>query len=170
MSQHQGLPSVFTDTGEFDIPEALYTQDDVPLQAFQLPAKTKQHPPETTNPWDPRLIMDLALSIETLEDILPRYGLTTKEYNILSRKPAFKRELGMAIRDVNENGLTFKKKAMIQAESYLEVLDELVYDATTPSNVRLESIKSAVTWAGLLPKEEKQDTTNATQVNVNISF
>ena len=33
-------------------------------------------PRDTTNPWDPRLLLDLALAVDPLEDILTRYSLT----------------------------------------------------------------------------------------------
>jgi hypothetical protein len=125
----------------------------------------------STNIWDPRLILDLAIGVDGLEEILPRYDLTEEEFTILSDIPAFRRELAMAMRDAREYGLPFTKKAKVQAESYLEVLDHLVYSDLTPANVRLEAIRSTVRWAGLEPKETAGTGDGEKNViNVQINF
>lgn len=148
----------------------------VPSGAFDLdlPVPTTAKPltfsRPSTQPWDPRLVLDLALGIEALEDILPRYALTLEEYGALVDSPLFRRELALAERDLRENGLPFRAKARIQAEAYLEVLDELVYDASTPSTTRLEAIRSVVKWGNLEPKEEKEEGANAPAVNIQINF
>jgi len=127
--------------------------------------------PESTNPWDPRLILDLAIGVDGLDEILPRYELAEEEFLILSGTKAFRRELAITMRDVRENGIPFTQKAKVQAESYLEIIDDLVYNNATPANTRLEAIRSMVKWGKLEPqKEAKDDALNATQINVNISF
>ena len=126
---------------------------------------------EAVNRWDPRLILDLALGVEDLDTVLPRYNLTPDDYETLAHSPIFRRELALTIRDVRENGLPFKAKARVQAEAYLEVLDELVYSDGTPASTRLEAIKSTVAWGGLIPKESKEENAgNATNINVQINF
>lgn len=132
----------------------------------------KAHQPETpTNPWDPRFVLDLALAVDELPDILSRYDISEDEFKMLSDTPLFRRELAVAMREVRENGVSFACKARVQAESYLEVMDELVYDAATPANVRLETIRSAVKWARLEPKEDKAEGAGTgAVVNVQINF
>ena len=130
-----------------------------------------QRPLTPTNQWDPRLILDLAVGVEGMEDILSRYSLTLDEYYALSSTPAFRRELALAVRDVRENGVTFAAKARVQAELYLEVLENIVYDTSTPASTRLEAIRSAVKWGRLEPKDDKAgDSGPTTQVNVQINF
>ena len=155
-------------TGDYaDLPQAVAMQDGE-VFAVTAPAPIKR---EAVNRWDPRLILDLALGVEDLDSVLPRYSLTTDDYEPLAHSPIFRRELALTIRDVRENGLPFKAKARVQAEAYLEVLDELVYSDGTPASTRLEAIKSTVAWGGLIPKESKEDSqTNATQINVSINF
>ena len=127
--------------------------------------------PATPNRWDPRLILDLALGVEDLDTVLPRYNLTFDDYEALAHSPIFRRELALTIRDVRENGLPFKAKARVQAEAYLEVLDELVYSDGTPASTRLEAIKSTVAWGGLIPKESKEETgATGSTINVQINF
>ena len=126
---------------------------------------------EAVNRWDPRLILDLALGVEDLDTVLPRYNLTPDDYETLAHSPIFRRELALTIRDVRENGLPFKAKARVQAEAYLEVLDELVYSDGTPASTRLEAIKSTVAWGGLIPKESKEETgATGSTINVQINF
>jgi len=123
-----------------------------------------------SNKWDPRLILDLAVGVDGLQEILDRYGLSMDAYERLAKSKEFMRELSTTVRDIKENGVSFYQKAKIQAESYLDVLDELVYDKRTPASVRLETIRSTVLWAKLVPKDNKEEAANATQINVNISF
>lgn len=130
----------------------------------------KTHPPKSTNLYDPRMILDLAIGLEDLTVILPRYGLSEAEFNLLSETPVFRRELGLAMREARENGLPFANKAKFQAESYLEVLDELVYSAETPASVRLEAIRSTVKWARLEVEKGAEGIGNAPQINVQINF
>lgn len=117
------------------------------------------------------MILDLAIGVDGLEDILPRYDITEAEFTVLSDTPVFRRELAMAMRDAREYGLPFQRKAKVQAESYLEILDHLVYSELTPANVRLEAIRSTVRWAGLEPKESKEGESGEKNViNVQINF
>lgn len=150
-------------------------EDDEPAKKALSPQKgtTKlcMVQPKQANPWDPRLILDLAIGVDQIHDILPRYNLTEEEFNKLSEVPHFRQELALAMRDTRENGITFARKAKVQAESYLEVLDNLVYSDFTPANVRLEAIRSTVLWGGLVPKDDKNgNSTNANQINISINF
>jgi len=129
-----------------------------------------QTPTGSTNQWDPRFLLDLAVGVDALPDILDRYGFTEESFDTLSRSAIFRKELAETIRDVRENGISFTQKARIQAESYLEVIDQLVYDFNTPASTRLESIRSMVKWARLEAQAGEQDGVNATQININISF
>lgn len=122
------------------------------------------------NSWDPRFVLELAIGVDSLEDILDRYGIPPDRYSSLVELPAFRRELAATIRDVRENGATFKAKARVQAESYLEIVDELVYSEEVPAGVRLDAIKSLVKWGGLEPKEEKDAGLGGQSVNIQINF
>lgn len=149
-----------------------------PNEFGDLPALPEDdyHPPAVVQPqkvnrWDPRLILDLAVGIDSIDEILDRYSLSEAEFNRLSETQSFRRELAGTIRDVRENGVAFSSKAKVQAEVYLGVLDDMINDPETPASVRLEAIRSTVKWGKLEPREEKGDgQNNATQVNVNINF
>ena len=127
--------------------------------------------PQTTNPWDPRLLLDLAIAVEPLAHILPRYGLDEHAYSLLLDNQLFRKELAMMMRDVQENGATFKAKSRIQAEGYLPVIDELIYSQETPSSIRLQAIQSVVKWGDLEPRPSTQKDDGPVQnLNIQINF
>lgn len=126
-------------------------------------------PTQTINPWDPRLVMDLAIGIDSAEDISERYDLSTNALDALYGIKSFRQEVAAVMKDVRENGVTFRAKAKIQAEDYLEIMDKLIYNSEIPAGVRLDAIKSAVKWAGLEPKDEKTHE-DIPQVNIQINF
>lgn len=124
----------------------------------------------TTTAWPALLTFELALGINSLDTILNKYNLSREEYDYISQLPAFRKELVSHVNNIEKNGLTFKIKAAAQAESYLEVLDEIVHNASNPVSTRLDAIKSSVKWGGLEPKEEKEGNQNNTQFNIQIVF
>lgn len=155
------------------VPQPLPDEQDTDIVAYQpLTAINKSLTSGAPSPWDPRLVMDLALEVDALPDILLRYDLTVDDYHALCGNLAFRRDLSMAIRELKENGLTFQHKARVQAEHYLSIVDDLVNNFDTPASVKLEAIKSTVSWGRLDPKLDKnaEAQANATQINVNINF
>lgn len=172
---HALPPSEFGEAGRSGDGDGVYEVTDLPPSEFgfdiegnDLPAVSTKHP---TNQWDPRLVLDLAIGVDGLQEILTRYGLSTDEFDVLSRTPVFRRELALAIKDAHENGLPFAHKARVQAESYLEVLDQLVYSEAVPASTRLEAIRSTVKWGRLEPDTKGDNAqTNAQQINININF
>lgn len=124
------------------------------------------------NPWDPRMIVDLALNIEPLGSILECYGVDQATYDHLCTVPSFRRDLAVTMRELRENGLSYAKKAAVQAESYLLDVDEMIQDKSVPSSTRLSAIQWVTKMGRLEPREEKVDAGGAsgTTVNLQINF
>lgn len=171
--------TALTQNQEFDLDPGYFLGESAPAVSKRAknyndspPGAALSQPTVNPNRWDPRLVLDLAVGIDGLPEILDRYDLTQHEYELLSKTQAFRRELALTIRDVRENGVPFASKARVQAEAYLEVLDRMVHDDSTPSSVRLECIRSTVAWGRLEPTKDdkKGGDQNAQQINVNISF
>lgn len=141
---------------------------EIVMPQFLSEARAASRP--TPNPWDPRLVMDLAAGVDSLEDILPRYGLTREDYEALAGVPAFRRDLSTTLREFREKGITFGIKAKIQAEAYLVEIDEMIGDKSVPAATRLDAIKSVVKWGGLEPKETKTEQTSGVTVNLMINY
>lgn len=122
-----------------------------------------------TNRWHPQLIMDLALGLDDTEAIRVRHGLTEQDLETLYTIPSFKRDIAVLMRELNESGVTFSRKAALQAESYLSTIDAIMLNPNTPAATRVDIFKTVTKFGKLEPKEEK-DTGNTNQVVVNISY
>ena len=130
------------------------------------------HPTTKTgpNPWPPQLIMDLALNIDLEETVLERHGLTPIDLEKLYTIPQFRREIAFLMRELRDTGVTFSRKAATQAEEYLSIMDDVMRSADTPASTRLAIFSKVTTLGKLDPVIEKEDTTNANQVNVVINL
>lgn len=158
--------------------EGIFSSDDSASWSPALPApptvrarRGVQAESPAANAWDPRMILDLAIGVDGLGEILERYDITPDAYEILSKVPTFRRELAMTMRDVRENGVPFAAKAKVLAESYLTDIDEMIQDDKTPASTRLNAIQSVVRWGKLEPTKETNDASNQGQaINIQINF
>lgn len=103
--------------------------------------------------WPPGLALDLALGLRDRGEILSDYGIGPDQWAALENNLHFRREISKLSKELNENGLTFKTKARMLAESYLLEVDDIVMDPKVAVGLRLEAIQSMVKWADLEPKK-----------------
>ena len=125
--------------------------------------------PDTISPWHARLPFDIALG-EDQQTLCDRYNLPPDELESLYFVPAFRREIADHQKQIREEGVTFRQKAKVQAEMYLEVLDQIVNDADVSPATRLDAIKSTVKWADLEPKVDKTAQSSMPQFNIQINL
>jgi hypothetical protein len=123
--------------------------------------------------WPPQFTMDLALGVEDLGSILDRYGLVKAQFDHLYALPAFRMELAALRKEVAEKGITFRRKAALQAEMYLAELDNLMADVSgsVAPGVKVDIFKTLAKLGDLEPKESKTDqggSTSNIQININI--
>jgi len=142
---------------EFQIPESLFH----PPEATTLPAPTGIT--SEASPWPARLPFDLALGVDGIEDLEERYELTSEQIVYLLTLPEFQRQVRSHKDDIVTNGISFKQKAKLQAETYLTVVDQIVASASNSAAVRLDAIKSVVRWAGLEPKPDSTSNSSGAQ-------
>lgn len=145
-------------------------EDIFDMAVTAAPESTTTLPERTTYKWDPRLIADLALGLDSTQEVLDRYELSHEQYDKLSQNPSFRHELALMIKELNENGTTFHSTARVQAMSYLEIVDEIVNNTLTPAATRLSAIKDTVRWGKLEPKEDKSAGDNGNTINLQINF
>lgn len=155
--------------GEFDDPGAAFLSErlrpEAPTVPQFLPSSARaQH----QNPYDPRLIVDLARNIDPVSDILARYGLSQEELDRLFTHPAFRRDLAETTRDLHETGERFRLNARAIAEQGLETLDGLMHDPETPASVVLSIMQTLARWARLEPGKD-DDKGSAPTVNIQIN-
>lgn len=123
-----------------------------------------------SNPWPPQLVVDLALALDDSSTILARYDLTEDQLNHFYDIPAFKKAVATTMRELREDGVSFSRKAAAQAETYLDVMYQMMYEETTPASTKLEIFKTLTKYGRLEPKEEKDNSNNAPQINVQINL
>lgn len=122
--------------------------------------------------WPPTLPIEIALKTAPLEQIRDEYGYTTEEWKALKYNPLFVRDLAQAVETVQQEGMSFKLKAKLQAEELLKTSWRLIHaptDEVSPT-VKADLIKATMRWAGY---EEKAGAaagsqTNALQININL--
>jgi len=125
--------------------------------------------PEAPAPWHPRITFDIALG-EDRQILCDRYNLQLDELETLYYIAAFRREIADHAKSIREEGVTFRQKAKVQAEMYLEVLDDIVNNADVSAATRLDAIKSVVKWGDLEPKVDKAAQTSMPQFNIQINL
>jgi hypothetical protein len=150
------------------VPQFLYDGPDSEMFSPSSETRFPTAQDKTPNPWDPRLILDLVVGIDALDDILERYGLDECQYARLQQVPSFRRQLAMTMREVREKGIGFADKCKVQAESYLVHVDDMVNDAAVPASTRLSAIQWVARMGRLEPKEEKSEGNQGVQVNLQI--
>lgn len=119
--------------------------------------------------WSPRIAFEVAMG-ESDTDILVRHNLTAEEYQRIVSHPAFRKEVSTYIQDIRDNGVSFKAKARIQAEEYLEVVDTIVNNPELGASTRMDAIKSVVKWAGLETQPVAQGAGAQPQFNIQINL
>lgn len=101
--------------------------------------------------WPPKLAFDMAMG-ESYDTLKTTYELSDLEFERIKLNPAFRREVAAHEAEIREHGVTFKTKAKIQAEMYLEALHDIIEDPLAPASVKLDAIKAVVKWAEYEPK------------------
>lgn len=137
-----------------------------------LPTFSRELEPAVSSPapWHPRLTFDIALGDDAAEALQDRYNLTQEQLDAYYIIPAFRREVADHQKTIREEGITFRQKAKVQAEMYLENLDRIVNDVEVSAATRLDAIKSVVKWADLEPKVDKAAQGNVPQFNIQINL
>jgi len=145
-----------------------YTQDPA---AFQDSLPVPQFlGADRANPWPPHLILDLALGMNEPIEVAEAHNLSPEALARLYENPTFRKELAQVSREVRENGVSFSTRAAALAEDGLTTMYHVLHNPETPASTRLAIFDALAKYGKLTPEKAKEDTTNATQINVNISL
>ena len=94
------------------------------------------------------LPFELAMKVDTPAAICRAYGLTREDFALLIGHPVFVKAYQEAVEALKVEGMSFKVKARLQAEAYLDTAYALATNAGTSDAVRADIIKNTVRWAG----------------------
>jgi hypothetical protein len=95
------------------------------------------------------LPLELALRIATPKKICDAYGITKHEFETLCRNPTFVEDLRRARELVRKEGMSFRIKAMLQADELLKTSWGMIHNGALPATVRADLIKFTIRVAGL---------------------
>jgi hypothetical protein len=116
----------------------------------------------------PMLPYELAMKVDSPQNICAAYGLTHAQFEELVKHPVFIKAFQDAVEALKVEGMSFKVKARLQAEAYLETAFKMAQNPGTSDAVRQKIIADTVRWAGLDKKAE--DTSAGTGFNIILNL
>jgi hypothetical protein len=121
--------------------------------------------------WPQGLVVDIALGIDALPDILLRYNMTEEHWASLSDNPAFRVDLARTRKEISENGLSFKRKAATQAEMYLIDMDKIMADPEASQTLKHNIFTTMARLGELEPvKARESDVVTGGGFNIQINI
>ena len=123
----------------------------------------------TTHLWPIAFIRDLALGLDSEEDVLERHSISKDDYDRIVNHPRFRSEFHSVLTSLQQSGQLFRERARMQAEDYLAKIDNIVNDPNTDYKTVLAAIDKVVGWSGLAAKTQA-DSNGAAQANVQINI
>lgn len=140
--------------------QELTLQDDDPVEVLRNPAELG---------FPPMLPLELALKIDTPRAICEAYNITKEQFEVMIKHPLFIQAYQHHVEELKQDGMSFKKKAQIQAEEHLKTAWAMIQDPKTADSVRSELIRSTVRWAGYEPKSGgNAEHGGGFQININL--
>ncbi len=125
--------------------------------------------PSDINPWPARFPVELAVGIQSEDELLQKYGVTADQFSLFKNSLAFRRELAEAQKLVRDGGFTFATKCATIAEDWLPELDGYLHASHIPFAQKIDAFKTMAKLGRLEPKEEKAQQ-QANQVNIQINL
>lgn len=116
----------------------------------------------------PMLPMELALKIDTPQNICAHYGISREQFAAIIKHPVFVKQYQEAIEQLKVDGMSFKVKARMQAEDYLTTAFAMVKNPATSDAVRADLIKNTVRWAGYDAKAVDAGGGNSFNIQINL--
>lgn len=113
--------------------------------------------------------MELALKIDTPQNICKVYDISKAQFEQIIRHPVFIKQYQEAIEALKVDGMSFKVKARMQAEDFLTTSFAMVKNPATSDAVRADLIKNTVRWAGYDAKAVDAGAGSSFNIMINLS-
>jgi hypothetical protein len=119
--------------------------------------------------WPPGLPFELALRQAKPSEVCQSYGLAKSDYVRLCNDPAFIEALEDACEQVKREGVTFRKKAQVQAEELLKTSWTLIHESfeNVPAKVKADLIMWTQRIAGYDASLDQKALAQASAVQQN---
>lgn len=114
------------------------------------------------------IALEIARGLDPPREIAARHGLSEEAFARMARDKAFRDKVKHFIRELRTSGVTFRTKAVLQAELLLREAYLMAVNTDTPAHVRADLIKWHATVADLMPRHAGHAESNlgfAVQIN-----
>lgn len=122
--------------------------------------------------WPATLIVELALKTATPQELKEHYGFSDEEWQALRYNPTFIAELADMCETVRKEGVSFRKKAQLQAEEMLKTSWQLVHGPASevPAAVKARLIETTFRIAGYDDKGNGSGAGGGAQFNIQVNL
>lgn len=145
-----------------------------------LPARMLAEPSKAItplNPSDPARLgypptfpIEIALRTSSTKEICEEYGISEQEWEVIRNEPLFLGDLKRALDMLQQEGMSFKLKARLQAEELLKTSWREIHSPDTPPSVRAQLIQATMKWAGYDAPPQTNSALVGTGFSININF
>lgn len=104
--------------------------------------------PELRPEWSMRLVIDVVLGVST-DSILECHDLASHQFDHICKNPVFVSACENMRKSLEKEGATFRLKAQLQADHYLQRVHEMIMDPDMDPRVTAKLIGDVVRWGGL---------------------
>ena len=153
---------------DFGLP--VFTPAPFGMSGFDDVAETLPMVRTPLTPWPAKLPFELAIGGEPLIQTLDRHNCTEDDYARWALMPAFRRALSEAMKEMNEQGLPFKRVCAEIAKDFLTVIDQKLHDPDVGFALKMDTFKHIAKLGGLEPVQAKEAVTSGNMVNIQINL
>lgn len=125
--------------------------------------------------WPPLFPIEVAMRVAPIKDICEAHGIDRAEWDRLRVDPGFQNTVAGYVKELREEGASFRLKARIQSEELLKTSWSLIHALDTPPVVKADLIKHTIRFAGLDASIEQKAKAagvaggaNNLQININL--
>jgi hypothetical protein len=121
--------------------------------------------------YPPTLPIEIALRTASNAEICKNYNISRDEWEVLRNDPTFRSDVAKAMEVMQQEGMSFKLKARLQAEEMLKKVWRMVHtnDGSVPPAVKADLIKFMIRAAGYDGSADKNGSNQqALQININL--
>ena len=103
----------------------------------------------------PELVIELAVGIDTFDNICRKHGYNTSQIEFLRNSPVLQRRVAATDSELTRDGVTHKFRSSYVSDVALKVMHQRLLDPATPTGQVIDIYKETVKTADLLPKNNQ---------------
>jgi hypothetical protein len=120
--------------------------------------------------YPPTFVIEIAMRTAPVRAICEAYGISEEEWECIRHEEVFLRELKQAVEFVQQEGMSFRLKARLQAEELLKTSWRMIHDPEVPPAVRSQLLQATMRWAQYdTPATQTVNSGNGVSININFS-